>query len=71
MKLPKILCKLNLHDWRYASHAPNSKAGDVCGICENCQQRRVMAGFDAFWSTKIVKSIHQVFDYLEKLQRGY
>lgn len=32
---------MRAHDWRYASHAPGRKAGDICALCQDCKQRAI------------------------------
>ena len=60
--MKKLLCKLNLHDWRYASHAPNRRYGDICGVCQRCGERRVLKGFDLWFACKLVKLWHSLRD---------
>lgn len=38
----RLLCKLGLHDWHYASWAPGKRHGDDCVICQRCDERRVV-----------------------------
>ena len=63
MKIGKVVCALNLHDWRYASHAPKRKYGDLCGICQRCEERRVLKGFDR-WLSSLNRRVHLMIDKL-------
>lgn len=64
-KIKRLPCKMNFHDWRYASYAPNSERGDTCGICEKCNTRRVLKGFDLWLGSKVLKPWG---DFLSKLK---